>query len=129
MEEALVASTLQMAATHRQPGEGVLHHTDRGSQYAAHNYRKLLGVHAMQVSVSRKEDCYDNTVIESFFSPLKSECVTDVYSTRAQASQAIFEYIQVGYNRQRRHSALGYTSPEAFERRYFESNRESTKSL
>jgi putative transposase len=128
MEEGLVASALQMAATHRRPEVGVLHHTDRGSQYAAHNYQRLLSTHGMQVSMSRKGDCYDNAVMESFFSTLKSECVTGVYSTRAQARQAIFEYIEVWYNRQRRHSALGYLSPETFEMSHFESTRESFKS-
>jgi putative transposase len=128
MEEELVASALKMAATHRQPGEGVLHHSDRGSQYAAHNYQKLLGAHGMRVSMSRKGDCYDNAVMESFFSTLKSECVTGVYPSRAQARQDIFEYIEVWYNRQRRHSTLGYISPEAFEHRYFESTVVSTKS-
>jgi transposase InsO family protein len=128
MEEGLVASALKMAATHRQPGEGVLHHSDRGSQYAAHEYQKLLGAHKMQVSMSRKGDCYDNAVMESFFSTLKSECATGVYSTRAEARQSIFEYIEVWYNRQRRHSALGYASPETFEKSHFESTRESFKS-
>jgi transposase InsO family protein len=74
MEQELVASALQMAAAHRQPGEGVLHHMDRGSQYASHAYKQLLDTHGMQVSMSRKGDCYDNAVMESFFSPLKSEC-------------------------------------------------------
>jgi putative transposase len=128
MEEGLVASALQMAATHRQPREGVLHHSDRGSQYAARDYQKLLSAHGMRASMSRKGDCYDNAVMESFFSTLKSECVTGVYSTRAEARQSIFEYIEVWYNRQRRHSALGYVSPEAFENRHFESTRESFKS-
>jgi transposase InsO family protein len=82
----------------------------------------------MQVSMSRKGDCYDNAVMESFFSTLKSECVTGVYPTRAEARQSIFEYIEVWYNRQRRHSALGYQSPEAFEKSHFDSNRESFKS-
>jgi putative transposase len=81
----------------------------------------------MEGSISRKGDCYDNAVMESFFSTLKSECVTGVYPSRAQARQSIFEYIEVWYNRQRRHSALGYASPEAFEQRYFESNLVSTK--
>jgi putative transposase len=128
MKEGLVASALRMAATHRQPAEGVLHHSDRGSQYASHQYQQLLCSHKMMVSMSRKGDCYDNAVMESFFSTLKTECVTGVYSSRAQARQAIFEYIEVWYNRQRRHSALGYSSPEAFERRYFESNPVSTNS-
>lgn len=129
MEEGLVASALQMAAKHRQPGEGVLHHTDRGSQYASHAYQQLLDTHGMQVSMSRKGDCYDNAVMESFFSTLKAECVTGVYTSRAQARQSIFEYVEVWYNRQRRHSALGYQSPETFEQRYFESNPVSIKSL
>lgn len=128
MEEGLVASALQMAAAHRQPAEGVLHHSDRGSQYASYGYQQLLNAHGMQVSMSRKGDCYDNAVMESFFSTLKSECVTGVYPSRAQARQAIFEYIEVWYNRQRRHSALGYLSPEAFEKSHFESTRESFKS-
>jgi putative transposase len=128
IEEELVASALQMATTHRQPGGRILHHSDRGSQYAAHNYQQLLSAHGMQVSMSRKGDCYDNAVMESFFSTLKSECVTSVYSTRAQARQSIFEYIEIWYNRQRRHSALGYVSPEAFEKSHFESTRESFKS-
>lgn len=107
----------------------MLHHTDRVSQYAAHDYQKLLCDHGMQVSMIRKGDCYDNAVTESFFSTLKAECATGVYSTRAQARQSIFEYIEVWYNRQRRHSALGYSSPETFEKRYFESNPVSNNSL
>jgi putative transposase len=78
--------------------------------------------------MSRKGDCYDNAVMESFFSTLKTECATGVYPSRAQARQAILEYIELAYNRQRRHSALGYQTPETFEKRYFESNLVSTKS-
>jgi transposase InsO family protein len=107
----------------------VLHHTDRGSQYAAHEYQQLLDAHKMTVSMSRKGDCYDNAVMESFWSTLKAECATGVYNSRAEARQSIFEYVEVWYNRQRRHSALGYASPETFEQRYFESNPVSTKSL
>jgi len=125
METDLVTSALQMAATQRRPGEGLLHHTDRGSQYASHDYQRLLGTHRMEVSMSRKGDCYDNAVIESFWSTLKAECATGVYASRSEARQSIFEYIEVWYNRQRRHSAIGYVSPEAFEKRHFESNRES----
>jgi len=87
MEEGLVASALKMATTHRQPREGVLHHSDRGSQYAAHSYQQLLGAHKMVVSMSRKGDCYDNAVMESFWSTLKSECATGIYPSRAQARQ------------------------------------------
>jgi transposase InsO family protein len=128
LEQELVASALKMAAAHRRPGEGVLHHTDRGSQYASHGYQQLLSDHGMQVSMSRKGDCYDNAVMESFFSTLKSECATGVYASRADARRSIFEYVEVWYNRQRRHSTLGYCSPETFEQRYFESNLVSTKS-
>jgi transposase InsO family protein len=116
METELVASALSMAAARRRPCSGVLHHTDRGSQYASHDYQQLLGAHRMQVSMSRKGDCYDNALMESFFSTLKAECATGVYASRSEARQSIFEYIEVWYNRQRRHSAIGYVSPEAFER-------------
>jgi transposase InsO family protein len=125
METDLVAAALQMAATQRRPNEGLLHHSDRGSQYASHNYQQLLGSHRMEVSMSRKGDCYDNAVIESFWSTLKAECATRIYASRSEARQSIFEYIEVWYNRQRRHSTLGYISPEAFEKRQFESYRES----
>ena len=128
LEGELVASALQMAATQRRPSAPVLHHTDRGSQYASHSYQQLLKLYNMVGSMSRKGDCYDNSLMESFWSTLKAECATGVYTTRSEARQSIFEYIEVWYNRQRRHSALGYASPEAFERIYFESNRESSKS-
>lgn len=78
--------------------------------------------------MSRKGDCYDNAMMESFFSTLKSECATDIYATRSEARQSIFEYIEVWYNRQRRHSALDYVSPEAFEKTHFDAMRESFKS-
>jgi putative transposase len=116
-----------MATAQRRPGAGVLHHSDRGSQYAAHDYQYLLGAHKMVVSMSRKGDCYDNAVMESFWSTLKAECATGVYNSRTEARQSIFEYIEVWYNRQRRHSALGYSSPEAYEQLHFESNPVSTK--
>jgi putative transposase len=129
METDLVASALQMAATQRRPGEGLLHHTDRGSpgvaKYASHNYQRLLSAHGMEVSMSRKGDCYDNAVIESFWSILKAECATGVYASRSEARQSIFEYIEAWYNRRKRHSSPGHVSPEAFEKRHFESNRES----
>jgi transposase InsO family protein len=115
MEQGLVASALRMAAAQRRPGEGLLHHSDRGSQYAAHDYQRLLSSHNMICSMSGVGDCYDNAMMESFFSTLKSECSTGIYSSRAEAHRDIFEYIEVWYNRQRRHSALGYQSPHAFE--------------
>ena len=115
MDESLVERALQMAATHRQPGQGVLHHSDRGSQYASADYQRLLSSHQMVCSMSRKGDCYDNAMMESFFSTLKSECADGVFDSRSEARHTIFEYIEVWYNRERRHSALGYQSPEAFE--------------
>lgn len=130
MDEGLVERALQMAATHRRPVEGLLHHSDRGSQYASHGYQQLLGAHLMACSMSRKGDCYDNAMMESFFSTLKSECATGLFDSRAEARHSIFEYIEVWYNRQRRHSALGYQSPEAFEleQAYIRSFSVSTKS-
>ncbi len=97
MEQDLVSSALRMATTHRRPGEGVLHHSDRGSQYAAHDYQQLLDAHKMTVSMSRKGDCYDNAVMESFWATLKAECATEVYTSRQEARQSIFEYIEVWY--------------------------------
>jgi transposase InsO family protein len=85
MDESLVERALQMAAAHRQPGEGVLHHSDRGSQYASHDYQRLLNSHQMVCSMSRKGDCYDNAMMESFFSTLKSECADGVFDSRAEA--------------------------------------------
>jgi len=79
----------------------------------------------VSMSMSRKGDCYDNAVMESFWATLKAECAKGVYKSRAEARQSIFEYIEVWYYRQRRHSALGYASPETFEKIHFESNRES----
>jgi transposase InsO family protein len=112
----LVSEALSMAMTHRRPLPGVLHHSDRGVQYASDDYQKLLSDHGMQISMSGKGDCWDNAVMESFWSTLKSELVNDEhYATRDQARQSIFQYIEVFYNRQRMHSTLGYKSPEAFE--------------
>lgn len=128
MEQELVARALRMASTHRQPAQGLLHHSDRGSQYAAHDYQQLLTSHKMVVSMSRKGDCYDNSMMESFFATLKAECAIGIYDTREQARHSIFEYIEVWYNRQRRHSALGYASPEAFERSYCQAFSVSTLS-
>lgn len=118
MRTELVSEALGMALTHRRPDpqEPLLHHSDRGVQYASDDYQKLLTDHGMQVSMSGKGDCWDNAVMESFWSTLKSELVNDAhYATREQAKQSIFEYIEVFYNRQRLHSTLGYQSPEAFE--------------
>jgi len=112
----LTMAALQMALESRQPPPGLLHHSDRGSQYASHDYQALLTKHQMQVSMSRKGNCYDNAPMESFFGTLKTELVHHrLYATRAEAKTDIFEYIEVFYNRSRRHSALAYQSPVAFE--------------
>lgn len=118
MKTDLVKDALQMALTRRQPGAGLLHHSDQGIQYASDDYQQLLRGHQMQGSMSVKGDCYDNAVAESFWATLKGELVHGQrYATRAQARASIFEYIEVFYNRQRLHSSLGYLSPEAFEAR------------
>jgi putative transposase len=112
----LAEDALEMAIAQRQPGPGLVHHSDRGSQYARAEYRMLLAARGMVASMSRKGDCYDNAPIESFFGTLKSERVNHRrYRPRAEARQDIFYYIEVFYNRKRRHSALGYLSPAQFE--------------
>ncbi len=116
LEGGLTRDALWMALTARRPGPGVLHHTDRGSQYAAGDYRALLTAYGMTASMSRVGDCWDNAV--SFFATLKRELVDDAdWVTRDDARTAVFEYIEVWYNRQRRHSSLGYRSPAAYELR------------
>lgn len=112
----LCMDALFMAIARRGPGQGLLHHSDRGVQYACGQYQQMLTQHGIQVSMSRKGDCYDNALIESFWGTLKTELTHhELYPTRGDARQSIFEYIEVFYNRQRRHSAIGYMSPEAFE--------------
>lgn len=112
----LVLSALAMAVRNRRPEPGLLHHSDRGTQYASVNYRKALERHGMVCSMSRSGNCWDNAVAESFFGTLKAELVNGAYfETRREAKNAIFEYIEVFYNRQRRHSRLSYLSPENFE--------------
>jgi len=112
---SLVEDALLMAAARRCPAPGLLHHSDRGVQYTSAAYRQLLADLHCQVSMSRTGNCYDNAVMESFFSTLKSECLIGQFQTRAQARTAIFEFIEVWYNRHRLHSSLGYLSPEDFE--------------
>jgi putative transposase len=112
----LCVDALNMALQRRRPGADLLHHSDRGVQYACEQYQAALAEQGITCSMSRKGNCYDNATMESFFGTLKTEEVYQQdYATREQARQAIFEYIEVFYNRQRRHSALGYVSPEAFE--------------
>jgi transposase InsO family protein len=116
MRVELVRDALSMAIARRGPVPGLLHHSDRGVQYASEDYLHLLESAGIQVSMSGTGDCWDNAVIESFWSTLKAELVHhEHYATHEQARASIFEYIEVFYNRQRLHSSLGYVSPEAFE--------------
>jgi putative transposase len=112
----LVSDALTMAIARRSPGPGLLHHSDRGVQYASEYYLHLLQSHGIEPSMSGKGDCWDNAAMESFWSTLKTELVNHAhYATHEQARRSIFEYIEVFYNRQRLHSSLGYQSPETFE--------------
>jgi transposase InsO family protein len=114
----LTEQALRMALANRVPGVGLLHHSDRGSQYAATSYQRLLNAYGLNPSMSRKGNCWDNACVESFFGTLKRELVYHRrYATREEATQDIFEYIEVFYNRQRRHSTLGYDSPAEYEAR------------
>jgi putative transposase len=113
----LTLEALEMALLRRRPPHGLLHHSDRGSQYASGDYRAALADHGIVCSMSRRGNCWDNAVAESFFATLKVELVHDAaWATRTAARVELFEYIEVFYNGQRRHSSLGYLSPRAFER-------------
>lgn len=112
----LCTDALFMAIARRAPDKGILHHSDRGVQYACHEYQQMLSEHEIETSMSRKGDCYDNALMESFWGTLKTELTFhELYPTREDAKRSIFEFIEVFYNRQRRHSAIGYISPEQFE--------------
>jgi putative transposase len=116
MRAELVNQALHAALMTRRPSSGLLHHSDRGVQYACGDYQQLLQANDLVCSMSRTGNCYDNAAMESFWSTLKRERVhRHQYAIRNQAAQSIFEYIEVFYNRKRRHSALGYVSPEQFE--------------
>lgn len=119
MTQDLTATALHRAVRLKQPPAGLIHHSDRGSQYCAHDYRKLVEKFGMKASMSRKGNCYDNAPIESFWASLKTELVFDRrYATRAEAEASIREYIEIFYNRQRRHSRLGNVSPAGFAQNY-----------
>lgn len=116
LDRSLTLDALSTAVGRRNPGPGLIHHSDRGSQYASHDYQAALAKHEMCCSMSRKGDCWDNAVAESFFSTLKIERVHHrLYRSRDEARRDIFEYIEVFYNRVRLHSTLGYVSPAQFE--------------
>ena len=116
MRVELVMDALTMATTTRRPAPGLIHHSDRGVQYCCAAYRAEVGAWGMIASNSRAGDCYDNAPKESFWATLKKELMSDTtFATREEARAAIFEYIEVFYNRQRIHSSIGYLSPEEFE--------------
>ena len=121
MTKNLVMQALFRGVSARRPAKGLILHSDRGSQYCAHDYQKLLGQFGMTTSMSRKGDCWDNAPMESFWGTLKNELVHHRrYRTRAQAIREITEYIEIFYNRQRKQARLGYLSPAAFMRQYYE---------
>lgn len=116
LEAALPLAALLMAVQQRRPPAGLLHHSDRGVQYASGAYRACLATHRLTASMSRKANCYDNATMEAFWSTLKNELVhRRCFATRAAATTALFDYIEAFYNRSRMHSALGYLSPLDFE--------------
>lgn len=116
MTTTLVNDALFMAIKRRNPNKGLIWHTDRGSQYASESHRELLKKYGIIQSMSRRGNCYDNAVAESFFHSLKTELTHHIkFETRSQANQSIFEYIEVFYNRQRLHSYNNYMSPVEFE--------------
>ena len=115
-DSALTARALGMAVAHRRPGPGLLVHSDRGCQYTSAEYRSAAAGHGAAQSFSRRGNCWDNAPMESFFASLKKELVyRESFATRAAAERAIFEYVEVFYNRVRLHSKLGYVAPATFE--------------
>jgi putative transposase len=112
----LTLKALDMALRRRCPGAGLLHHSDRGSTYASEDYRLVLARHGIVCSMSRRGNCYDNAAMESWFSTFKSE-LGETFVSYASAKERSFDYIEVFYNQQRRHSTLGYLTPGDFERR------------
>lgn len=112
LAQDLTTDALMQAVKNERPGKGLIHHSDRGKQYASYAYKELLNKYGLQSSMSRSGNCYDNAYIESFWGTLKKELVYgEKYQTRQDARLSIFEYIEVFYNRIRKHSALGYKSP------------------
>jgi putative transposase len=117
IDSRLVVDALEMALAQRLPGEGLVAHSDRGSQYASDHYQGLLAGHGITCSMSRRANCWDNAPMESFFASLKKELTRgESFATREEARASLFEYIEVFFNRMRRHSSLGYMSPAEYER-------------
>lgn len=119
MRATLVVDALQMALDQRQPAAGLLFHSDQGSQFTSQPVQSLLAAHQVQVSMSGVGNCYDNAPMESLIGTVKTECITERFPTRRFAHHTIFEYLEVWYNRQRLHSALGYLAPLEFENHHF----------
>ena len=118
MRAELVGDALRMAINQRRPAPGLMFHSDRGTQYTSTEFTTLLADHDMIQSLSRPKQCWDNAVAESWFATLKLELIhRQSWATRAQARRAVFEFIEVFYNRQRLHSSLGYLSPAEYEAR------------
>ena len=111
----LTLKALGMALKRRCPDAGLLHHSDRGSTYASEDYQRVLDAHGITCSMSRTGDCYDNAVMEAFFSTVKTE-LSDRFESCGEAKMQLFDYIEVFYNQRRRHSTIGYVSPAVFER-------------
>lgn len=121
LHTALVLQALNQALSRRYPKGQLQHHSDRGCQYTSDLFQELLDKHDIECSMSGTGNCYDNAVAESFFHTLKTECIYfERYENREQAKQCIFEYVEVFYNNQRRHSTLGFLSPAEFERRFYQ---------
>ena len=121
MHTSLVLEALGQALWRRRPSSGLQHHSDRGCQYTSELFQQLLNENNITCSMSGTGNCYDNAVAESFFHTLKTECVYfERYESREKARQSIFEYVEIFYNNQRRHSTLGYVSPAEFERRFYQ---------
>jgi putative transposase len=127
MSQELVAQALPMAISGRRPAAGLLHHSDRGSQYAAGDYQQLMSKHEMRLSMSRRANGRANALMEAFWATLKAEWAGVVCAARAEARRVICEYIEVGYNRARRHSARGYGRPAACEQLYYQALAVSTE--
>jgi len=124
MTTDLVVRALEQAASARRPAEGLIHHSDRGSQYCSHEYQASLRGHGMRASMSRKGNCYDNAPIESFWGTLKTELVHHRhYRTREEAAREVAEYIDLFYNRQRRQARLDYLSPAAYTQQFMRQQR------
>lgn len=121
LETSLVIKAFEQAVTRRDPDKPCLHHSDKGCQYTSDRFQQVLKHHDFICSMSGTGCCFDNAVVESFFHTLKTECVYfECYETREEAQRSIFEYIEVFYNNQRRHSTLGYLTPAECEQRYYQ---------